>query len=58
MEVPYTMTKVLANAFLQGLEEGDFFQFLVKKPPIDYDKLLGHAKKYINVKEGWRLRRE
>lgn len=26
---------------MQGLQEGDFFQSLVKKPPIEYDELLG-----------------
>lgn len=45
------MVDVLVSAFSQGLREGDFFRFLIKKSPFDYDDLPGKVEKYINVKE-------
>ncbi|KAL0303307.1 UNVERIFIED_CONTAM: hypothetical protein Sradi_6198800 [Sesamum radiatum] len=45
------MQEVKANAFSQGLLDGDFFKSLVKKPVSKFDALLARAVKYINMEE-------
>lgn len=38
-------------AISQGLRDEAFFWSLMKKPPSEYDELLGRDEKYINVEE-------
>ncbi|KAL0289040.1 UNVERIFIED_CONTAM: Transposon Ty3-G Gag-Pol polyprotein [Sesamum radiatum] len=43
--------EVKANAFSQGLLDGDFFKSLAKKPVSKFDALLARAAEYINMEE-------
>ncbi|KAL0385621.1 UNVERIFIED_CONTAM: hypothetical protein Sradi_2956400 [Sesamum radiatum] len=49
LEVPSATQEVKANAFSQGLLDGDFFKFLAKKPVSKFDALLARTAKYINM---------
>ncbi|KAL0367316.1 UNVERIFIED_CONTAM: hypothetical protein Sradi_3621700 [Sesamum radiatum] len=51
LEVPAATKEVKANAFSQGLLDGDFFKSLAKKPVSKFDALLARAEKYINMEE-------
>ncbi|KAL0289146.1 UNVERIFIED_CONTAM: hypothetical protein Sradi_7079500 [Sesamum radiatum] len=51
LEVPAATHEVKANAFSQGLLDGDFFKSLAKKPVSKFDALLARAVKYINMEE-------
>ncbi|KAL2253437.1 UNVERIFIED_CONTAM: hypothetical protein Sindi_0138400 [Sesamum indicum] len=51
LEVPYATQEVKASTFSQGLLDGDFFKSLAKKPISEFDALLAHAAKYINMKD-------
>lgn len=57
LEVPIATPEILVNAFSQGLQERDFFRPLIKRPPSDFDDLLGWEEKYINVEEAQRVKR-
>ncbi|KAG8380536.1 hypothetical protein BUALT_Bualt06G0025800 [Buddleja alternifolia] len=56
LEVPSTNAKVLANAFAQGLNDGDFYQSLAKKSAIHFDNLLARSEKYMNIEEAIRMK--
>ncbi|KAL0313200.1 UNVERIFIED_CONTAM: hypothetical protein Sradi_5719300 [Sesamum radiatum] len=49
--VPAATQEVKANAFSQGLLDGDFFKSLAKKPVSRFDALLARVAKYINMEE-------
>ncbi|KAL0437551.1 UNVERIFIED_CONTAM: hypothetical protein Sradi_0463000 [Sesamum radiatum] len=51
LEVPAATQEVKANAFSQGLLDGDFFKSLAKKPVSKFDALLARAAEYINMEE-------
>ncbi|KAL0414930.1 UNVERIFIED_CONTAM: hypothetical protein Slati_3324900, partial [Sesamum latifolium] len=51
LEVPAATQKVKANAFSQGLLDGDLFKSLSKKSVSKFDALLARAAKYINMEE-------
>ncbi|KAL0345686.1 UNVERIFIED_CONTAM: hypothetical protein Sradi_4399900 [Sesamum radiatum] len=51
LEVPAATQEVKANAFSQGLLDGDFFKSLAKKPVSKFDAFLARAAKYINMEE-------
>ncbi|KAL0438889.1 UNVERIFIED_CONTAM: hypothetical protein Slati_2371900 [Sesamum latifolium] len=50
--------EVKANAFAQGLMDGDFFTSLAKKPSTKFDVLLARATKYINMEDAQASKRE
>ncbi|XP_074570551.1 uncharacterized protein LOC141827208 [Curcuma longa] len=54
---PSTPSDILTSALTQGLQDGDFFRSLVKKPPSSYPKLLERANKYIHLEETQLARR-
>lgn len=58
LDIPSTTEEVLANALTQGLQEGDFFISLAKKPTRNFDDLLARAKKYINLEKAHRIKKE
>ncbi|KAL0457979.1 UNVERIFIED_CONTAM: hypothetical protein Slati_0425100 [Sesamum latifolium] len=51
LEVPIATSNALIFAFTQGLQDGDFFKSLTKKPPRNFYNLLAIAEQYINLKE-------
>ncbi|KAL0400276.1 UNVERIFIED_CONTAM: hypothetical protein Sradi_2370900 [Sesamum radiatum] len=51
LEVPAATQEIKANAFSQGLLDGDFFKSLAKKPVSKFDALLARKAKYINMEE-------
>ncbi|KAL0352560.1 UNVERIFIED_CONTAM: hypothetical protein Scaly_1644700 [Sesamum calycinum] len=51
LEVPTATQEVKANAFAQGLLDGDFFKSLAKKPATKFDALLARAAKYVNMED-------
>ncbi|KAL0313275.1 UNVERIFIED_CONTAM: hypothetical protein Sradi_5726800 [Sesamum radiatum] len=51
LEVPAATQGVKANAFSQGLLDGDFFESLAKKSISKFDALLARATKCINMEE-------
>ncbi|KAL0437628.1 UNVERIFIED_CONTAM: hypothetical protein Sradi_0470700 [Sesamum radiatum] len=51
LEVPAATQEVKANAFSQGLLDGDFFKSLAKKLVSKFDALLARTTKYINIEE-------
>lgn len=57
LEVPSTIPEILTSTFSQGLREENF-RSLIKKAPLDYNKLLKQAEKYTNVEEAQWLGQE
>lgn len=57
LEIPLVALEILTDAFAQGLWE-DFCRLLTNKLPQDYDELLAHAEKYINIKEAQKTQQE
>ncbi|XP_073138608.1 uncharacterized protein [Henckelia pumila] len=51
LEVSICAQEIKTTAFTQGLWEGLFFKFLVKKSPQDFEDLLARVEKYINMEE-------
>lgn len=51
LEILSVALEIRMGAFMQGLNEGDFFHSLVKKSLKEYDELLTQVKKYINIEE-------
>ncbi|KAL0438779.1 UNVERIFIED_CONTAM: hypothetical protein Slati_2360900 [Sesamum latifolium] len=51
LEVSTATSNALICAFTQGLQDGDFFKFLTKKPPRNFYNLLALAEQYINLEE-------
>ncbi|KAK4388307.1 hypothetical protein Sango_2437300 [Sesamum angolense] len=58
LEVPSTTQEVKASVFSQGLFDGDFFKFLVKKSASMFDALLVRATKYINIEDAQAAKKE
>ncbi|XP_073067230.1 uncharacterized protein [Primulina eburnea] len=58
LDVPSCATETKTTAFIQGLREGEFFKSLTKKVPGDFEDLLSRAKKYINMEEAQKQKRE
>ncbi|XP_075507412.1 uncharacterized protein LOC142544238 [Primulina tabacum] len=58
LDVPTCATETKTTAFTQGLREGEFFKSLTKKVPVDFEDLLSWAKKYINMEEAQKQKRE
>ncbi|KAL0420542.1 UNVERIFIED_CONTAM: hypothetical protein Slati_3077100 [Sesamum latifolium] len=58
LEVSSATQEVKASAFTQGLLDGDFFKFLVKKPATKFDAFLARAAKYINIEDAQASKRE
>lgn len=56
LEVPTANLDVKVNALTQGLQPGDFFRSLAKKPTKMFDELLLRAEKYINLEEVTRVK--
>ncbi|KAG8363025.1 hypothetical protein BUALT_BualtUnG0012700 [Buddleja alternifolia] len=48
---------VLSNAFTQGLDDGEFFRSLAKKPLISFDNLSTREEKYVNMEEATQMKR-
>ncbi|KAL0420717.1 UNVERIFIED_CONTAM: hypothetical protein Slati_3094600 [Sesamum latifolium] len=51
LEVPTATSNALICAFTHGLQDGDFFKSLTKKPPHNFYNLLALAEQYINLEE-------
>ncbi|KAG8369315.1 hypothetical protein BUALT_Bualt15G0138500 [Buddleja alternifolia] len=47
LEIPSGSAEMLANAFAQGLNDGEFFGSLAKKPANNFDNLQAREEKYI-----------
>ncbi|XP_073049605.1 uncharacterized protein [Primulina eburnea] len=58
LEVPACAPETKTTAFTQGLKEGDFFRYLVKKQPGNFEDLLSRVEKYINMEEAQWQKRE
>lgn len=56
--MPTCAAETKISAFIQGLRDGDFFRYLVKKIPHHFEELLSRAEKYINMEEAQRHKRE
>ncbi|XP_012846963.1 PREDICTED: uncharacterized protein LOC105966934 [Erythranthe guttata] len=51
LEIPVTPPEILVSAFIQGLQDGDFFRSLAKRNASTFAELLERAEKYINLEE-------
>ncbi|KAL0430403.1 UNVERIFIED_CONTAM: hypothetical protein Sradi_0666300 [Sesamum radiatum] len=51
LKVPSATQEVKANAFAQGLMDGDFFKLLAKKSATKFDVFLDRTAKYINMED-------
>ncbi|XP_073312535.1 uncharacterized protein [Primulina huaijiensis] len=58
LDVPTCAPETKTTAFMQGLWEGDFFRSLTKKLPGNFEDLLSHAEKYINMEEAQNQKKE
>ncbi|XP_075475736.1 uncharacterized protein LOC142510627 [Primulina tabacum] len=58
LDVPTCAPEIKTTAFMHGLWEGDFFRFLTKKLPENFEDLLSRAEKYINMEEAQNQKRE
>ncbi|KAL0420377.1 UNVERIFIED_CONTAM: hypothetical protein Slati_3060600, partial [Sesamum latifolium] len=58
LEVPSETQEVKANAFSQGLLDGNFFKSLAKKPVSKFDALLARAAMYINMEDAQAAKKE
>ncbi|KAL0285783.1 UNVERIFIED_CONTAM: hypothetical protein Sangu_2764100 [Sesamum angustifolium] len=58
LEVPFATQEVKANAFSQGLLDGDFFKSLAKKLVSKCDALLARTAKYINMEDAQAAKKE
>lgn len=56
--MPTCAVETKISAFVLGLREGDFFRFLVKKAPQNFEELLSRAEKYINTEKAQKHKRE
>ncbi|KAG8391767.1 hypothetical protein BUALT_Bualt01G0221200 [Buddleja alternifolia] len=57
IKVPSASVDVLSNAFTQGLDDGEFFRSLAKKPLISFDNLSTREEKYVNMEEATQMKR-
>ncbi|KAL0313041.1 UNVERIFIED_CONTAM: hypothetical protein Sradi_5703400 [Sesamum radiatum] len=53
LEVPIPYQEVLVSALTQGLCGGPLFEYLAKKPAIDFLDVLARAEKYMNLEDAW-----
>ncbi|KAL0447545.1 UNVERIFIED_CONTAM: hypothetical protein Slati_1882400 [Sesamum latifolium] len=51
VEVPTATSNALICAFTQGLQDGNFFKSLTKKPPRNFYNLLAIVEQYINLEK-------
>ncbi|KAL2237546.1 UNVERIFIED_CONTAM: hypothetical protein Sindi_0946300 [Sesamum indicum] len=58
LEVPSVTQEVKANAFSQGLLDGDFFKSLAKNLVSKFDALLARATNYINIEDTQAAKKE
>ncbi|XP_012836530.1 PREDICTED: uncharacterized protein LOC105957147 [Erythranthe guttata] len=56
LEIPVTPPEILVSAFIQGLQDGDFFRSLAKRNASTFAELLERAEKYINLEECRRMK--